>query len=68
MIKDKENILQYVNDKAIESAKNFIKTKIFILSLPAEKMYILRDENLMNIFRLEFNNYLYKENLSKYKL
>ena len=68
MINEKENIAQYVNNKAIECAKIFKKSRIFILSLPSEKMYILNDENLMKIFRLEFNNYLYKEGLKEFKL
>ncbi len=57
------NDAQFMNDKAIEVAKNFQRTGIFIFSLPKDKVHFLNDESLMRIFKLEFNNYLRSQNV-----
>lgn len=57
------NDAQFMNDKAIEVAKNFHRTGIFILSLPKDKVRFLNDDSLMRIFKLEFNNYLCSQNV-----
>lgn len=57
------NDVQFMNDKAIEVAKTFQRTGFFIFSLPKDKVHFLKDESLIRIFKLEFNNYLRSQNV-----
>ena len=59
-----ENVLQKINDSAIESAKNYIQTNKLVID---HEVFSLLDSSNIRIFKLEFNNYLYSQGI-KFKL
>ena len=58
------DVLQKINDSAIESAKNYIQTNKLVID---PEVFSLLDSSNIRIFKLEFNNYLYSQGF-KFKL